>query len=309
MERSSSLLCPENEIELVMELVKGKEYANQLQAILSKIVLGDEEVALGEELAHKVLRSFTDTLARVSLCRTNKLGQIKTSVEKDFGESGKKRPAEMMKDKRGCYRRRKDVISWVIVSPTTEDGYAWRKYGQKAIQNSKHPRCYFRCTHKFDRDCKALKHVEKIEGDGLILYKTTYISQHTCKDQTRAQIIVDSEVTDSTSMIDFRVKMPTSNSLHHIPPTNNNFVPPIIIKQESNGDTKSDLTDNLSSIASSAIWPAVVGSEGYSPKMASIHDQEVASSLYAGDASTSLGDLDIKSLISDKFLDFPFEEL
>lgn len=35
---------------------------------------------------------------------------------------------------------RKISQSWTTVSPTLEDGHAWRKYGQKEILNSKYPR-------------------------------------------------------------------------------------------------------------------------------------------------------------------------
>ncbi|KAL0450898.1 UNVERIFIED_CONTAM: putative WRKY transcription factor 70 [Sesamum latifolium] len=61
-----------------------------------------------------------------------------------------------------------------------EDGHAWRKYGQKVILNAKHPRNYFRCTHKFDQGCQATKQVQKIEDDPP-LFRTTYHAQHTCK--------------------------------------------------------------------------------------------------------------------------------
>ncbi|GAA0149231.1 DNA-binding transcription factor [Lithospermum erythrorhizon] len=313
MEMTSAFLFPEKlrnqKIELGMELVKGKEYAKQLEAIFDNIVLGDEGVALKEELAQKILRSFTDSLAKISLCRTKDLGQMKNFQKSDFVESSKKRPAEMMKEKRMCYKRRKEVVSWLNVSPTTEDGYAWRKYGQKAIQNSKHPRCYFRCTNKFDQDCKALKQVQKLEGEGGNMYQTTYFSQHTCKDQTMAPITSDYEASESTSIIDFRVKMPTSKPFQHIPPRNDTFVASIP-KQESNGDTQSDLTDNVSSIESNVImWPDNVGSEDCSPKIGSFHDQEVASSLFDGDASIYLAGLDIKNLINDAFPDFSYEDL
>ncbi|KAG9155112.1 hypothetical protein Leryth_011094 [Lithospermum erythrorhizon] len=334
MEMTSAFLFPEKlrnqKIELGMELVKGKEYAKQLEAIFDNIVVGDEGVALKQELAQKILRSFTDSLAKISVCRTKDLGQMKNFHKSDF-----------VKEKRGCYKRRKEVVSWLNVSPTTEDGYAWRKYGQKAIQNSKHLgtlyklsvievftntfqvqfdssnkhkiiyvfKCYFRCTNKFDQDCKALKQVQKLEGEGGNMYQTTYFSQHTCKDQTMAPIISDYEASESTSIIDFRVKMPTSKPFQHIPPRNDTFVASIP-KQESNGDTQSDLTDNVSSIESNVImWPDNVASQDCSPKMGSFHDQEVASSLFDGDASIYLDGLDIKNLINDAFPDFSYEDL
>lgn len=42
------------------------------------------------------------------------------------------------------------------------DGYKWRKYGQKSIKNSTHPRSYYRCTN---RRCGAKKQVERSSED------------------------------------------------------------------------------------------------------------------------------------------------
>ncbi|MQM16995.1 hypothetical protein Taro_049958 [Colocasia esculenta] len=43
-----------------------------------------------------------------------------------------------------------------------DDGYKWRKYGQKVIKNSPHPRSYYRCTNP---RCNAKKQVERSAGD------------------------------------------------------------------------------------------------------------------------------------------------
>ena len=44
---------------------------------------------------------------------------------------------------------------------TAEDGFIWRKYGQKEIHNNKHPRLYFRCTYKHDIGCPATRQVQQ----------------------------------------------------------------------------------------------------------------------------------------------------
>ncbi|XP_058109602.1 probable WRKY transcription factor 49 [Magnolia sinica] len=43
-----------------------------------------------------------------------------------------------------------------------DDGYKWRKYGQKSIKNSPNPRSYYRCTNP---RCSAKKQVEKSTED------------------------------------------------------------------------------------------------------------------------------------------------
>ncbi|KAK9920645.1 hypothetical protein M0R45_029194 [Rubus argutus] len=43
-----------------------------------------------------------------------------------------------------------------------DDGYKWRKYGQKSIKNSPNPRSYYRCTNP---RCSAKKQVERSSED------------------------------------------------------------------------------------------------------------------------------------------------
>ncbi|XP_062096915.1 probable WRKY transcription factor 49 [Humulus lupulus] len=44
----------------------------------------------------------------------------------------------------------------------TDDGYKWRKYGQKSIKNTPNPRSYYRCTNP---RCNAKKQVERSVDD------------------------------------------------------------------------------------------------------------------------------------------------
>nr|GMC91854.1 probable WRKY transcription factor 49 [Ipomoea batatas] len=43
-----------------------------------------------------------------------------------------------------------------------DDGYKWRKYGQKSIKNSPNPRSYYKCTNP---KCGAKKQVERCSDD------------------------------------------------------------------------------------------------------------------------------------------------
>ncbi|XP_006662206.1 probable WRKY transcription factor 27 [Oryza brachyantha] len=56
-----------------------------------------------------------------------------------------------------------------------EDGYRWRKYGQKAVKNSSYPRSYYRCTAPW---CGVKKRVERSQQDASMVI-TTYEGQHT----------------------------------------------------------------------------------------------------------------------------------
>ncbi|CAN0877201.1 WRKY transcription factor 55 [Linum grandiflorum] len=60
-----------------------------------------------------------------------------------------------------------------------EDGFTWRKYGQKEILGSRFPRGYFRCTHQKLYNCRAKKQVQRLDHDP-DTYEVTYRGRHTC---------------------------------------------------------------------------------------------------------------------------------
>lgn len=81
-----------------------------------------------------------------------------------------------------------------------DDGYRWRKYGQKQVKGSENPRSYYKCTYM---NCSMKKKVER-SSDGQIteiIYKGTHnhpkpqstkrnsggISQHFVQAQAQAQ--------------------------------------------------------------------------------------------------------------------------
>ncbi|XP_073107102.1 uncharacterized protein [Elaeis guineensis] len=55
-----------------------------------------------------------------------------------------------------------------------DDGYKWRKYGQKVVKNTQHPRSYYRCT---ESNCQVKKRVERLAEDPRMVI-TTYEGRH-----------------------------------------------------------------------------------------------------------------------------------
>ncbi|KAI3955033.1 hypothetical protein MKW98_005036 [Papaver atlanticum] len=86
------------------------------------------------------------------------------------------------------YEKRKLVPTWTEQVHVCEktglqgpiaDGYSWRKYGQKDIRGSKHPRGYYRCAHKTAHGCLAMKQVQRSD-EVTSIFNVTYRGKHTC---------------------------------------------------------------------------------------------------------------------------------
>ncbi|KAG6506216.1 transcription factor WRKY19-like [Zingiber officinale] len=94
-------------------------------------------------------------------------------------------------------KRRKALHSWTrkvrlssmvggVEGTGHDDGFTWRKYGQKEILGAKYPRAYFRCTHSASLGCPAKKQVQRSDDD-LLVFDVTYHELHTCLQQRREQ--------------------------------------------------------------------------------------------------------------------------
>nr|AMM45796.1 WRKY3 transcription factor [Panax ginseng] len=82
-----------------------------------------------------------------------------------------------------CPKKRKSRMKNVVRVPAISmkmsdippDDFSWRKYGQKPIKGSPHPRGYYKCSSV--RGCPARKHVERAVDDPAMLV-VTYEGEH-----------------------------------------------------------------------------------------------------------------------------------
>ncbi|CAO2193953.1 unnamed protein product [Urochloa humidicola] len=84
---------------------------------------------------------------------------------KKAGGGGKAR--RKVREPRFCFKTMSDV-------DVLDDGYKWRKYGQKIVKNTQHPRSYYRCTQD---NCRVKKRVERLAEDPRMVI-TTYEGRH-----------------------------------------------------------------------------------------------------------------------------------
>ncbi|KVI09992.1 DNA-binding WRKY [Cynara cardunculus var. scolymus] len=138
-----------NKKKLVETLTRGRNSAMRLQNLLRQKVHDDGLVSV-DDLVTEISRSFSGSLLVLNSCNSGKFCGVPVNphlglacslnrVPEVYSGNTAKNPAQTTKERRGCYKRRKTIDSWIEISGRIEDGHAWRKYGQKKILDSKFP--------------------------------------------------------------------------------------------------------------------------------------------------------------------------
>ncbi|KAJ6714361.1 WRKY TRANSCRIPTION FACTOR 41-RELATED [Salix viminalis] len=162
---------------LITEIIQGMELAKQLRAHLN----ATSSVETRDMLVQSILSSYEKALLIVN--RGGSTGQPQNAGSDDFDGS--------VKDNQGyneASKKRKTTprcADQVRVSTENglegqyDDGYSWRKYGQKDILGTKYPRSYYRCTHRNSQNCWATKQVQRSDEDPTV-FEIKYRGTHNC---------------------------------------------------------------------------------------------------------------------------------
>ncbi|XP_019425193.1 PREDICTED: probable WRKY transcription factor 70 isoform X2 [Lupinus angustifolius] len=190
------------------ELIRGHDMANQLLEVLVHKSRVEETLMLplAQDLVHKVLISFTNTLLLLNnngdifdeeVVAINDLPSSMNCTKSLDLDEAYKSTSNTKHRRRGCNKRKLNTSTWERDSSIlSEDGHAWRKYGQKMTATSK----YLKCTHKFDQGCSAIKQVQRIQKDPP-LYRTTYYGHHTCKSTFNPDMIFEPDSSSASSIL------------------------------------------------------------------------------------------------------------
>ncbi|OWM85239.1 hypothetical protein CDL15_Pgr028026 [Punica granatum] len=182
---------------LISELIQGANLAKQLRAHLSSASSAETR----EVLINGIINSFEKALMVLKwsgpvACQPQRVPAPAVGASGIPGSplSVNGSPCSDDFDRSAAVREQFDcrdtkmLPKWtdqVRISPDTglegpqDDGYSWRKYGQKDILGAKYPRSYYRCTYRNTQNCCATKQVQRSDDDHTV-FEITYRGKHTC---------------------------------------------------------------------------------------------------------------------------------
>ncbi|KAL9141942.1 hypothetical protein ABFS82_14G136300 [Erythranthe guttata] len=135
-------------------------------------------------------------------------------------------------------KKRKNSGRWSeqvnVCGVEINDGYYWRKYGQKDILGANYPRAYYRCTHRYTQGCLATKQVQQMDKNPSTTTTTTttnsqvvYKGTHTCTQQrhilkveSQQQLVNITNVEPETNAVETDHRFFVDPQRTYSPPTN-----------------------------------------------------------------------------------------
>ncbi|XP_038685415.1 probable WRKY transcription factor 30 isoform X2 [Tripterygium wilfordii] len=168
----------EQKNHLINELAEGRELAKQLQSYLNLPFSPNETQ---EVLVQRIIASYEKALSMLNCSvGTSSPPSLNGSPRSDQDSDPEHRNTRKSMPK---WTKQVRVGPGMGIEGPLEDGFSWRKYGQKDILGAKHPRGYYRCTHRHGRGCLATKQVQRSDEDPTIL-DVSYKGSHTCNNSS-----------------------------------------------------------------------------------------------------------------------------
>ncbi|GFS28986.1 WRKY family transcription factor [Actinidia rufa] len=167
-------------VTVINELNQGREFTKHLKNHLGPL----SSLELCDLLIQKILSSYEKAISLLNGEDLVREIQIDGILETSQALSGSNPMIEVSKDV--CKKRKTSPQQAEQVRIYSgaglrllDDGFIWRKYGQKDIVGANFPRSYYRCTYRQAQGCMATKQVQNSDKDPSIL-KITYRGIHTC---------------------------------------------------------------------------------------------------------------------------------
>ncbi|KAL8473955.1 hypothetical protein ACS0TY_030706 [Phlomoides rotata] len=116
-------------------------------------------------------------------------------------------------DEHGVIKSNSDlrhVVQTLSEVDIVNDGYRWRKYGQKLVKGNPNPRSYYRCSFA---GCPVKKHVERASHDSKVVI-TTYEGKHE-HDMPPSRSVNQSEASMTTPNGESSSKHEENNAVSH----------------------------------------------------------------------------------------------
>ncbi|KAG1342020.1 putative WRKY transcription factor 4 [Cocos nucifera] len=132
------------------------------QAVQSQFKMHNE-AECSSSLSVAMATSLTqNTSSPINATPTQEMSTLTSNTDNNTFESAE-----------GSHSEQRSQPTALIIEKPADDGYNWRKYGQKMVKGSEYPRSYYKCTHP---DCRVTKKIER-SVDGQII-AIIYRGQH-----------------------------------------------------------------------------------------------------------------------------------